>query len=144
MVYKSEIIFLQIKITKDPMVKTKRILFVCSGNRDRSPTAQEIFKRMLVERGYRASCLEDGPDLDFYVSSAGTYAISEGRQMTKDIGDQADIIFAMDEIIEERVLQDYSQPRDKVKRLDISDTFSFGEPMLIELLKKRLEPHLPI
>lgn len=49
---------------------TRRILFVCTGNICRSPTAEAVFRRLLET---------DGNGLDVLVDSAGTHAYHVGE-----------------------------------------------------------------
>ena len=62
------------------MHKTK-LLFVCTGNRDRSPTAEELFR---ISSEYEAR-------------SAGTGAFAV-QKVSQELNDKADKIFAMSEI----------------------------------------------
>lgn len=47
------------------VMRVRRILFVCTGNICRSPTAEAVFSRLIAERGMQAA---------FEVDSAGTHA----------------------------------------------------------------------
>lgn len=57
---------------KQPRIKRKKILFVCTGNTCRSPMAQAVFRRAIKKRGIK---YHD-------VSSAGLKA-EEGAQLSK-------------------------------------------------------------
>jgi protein-tyrosine phosphatase len=48
----------------------RRVLFVCMGNICRSPTAEGVFRKLLIERA---------PELDVQVDSAGTHDYHAGR-----------------------------------------------------------------
>ena len=54
----------------DPVLKPRRILFVCSGNICRSPLAEAIFKSLAESAGLGAR---------FAVDSAGTHGYHEGE-----------------------------------------------------------------
>jgi protein-tyrosine phosphatase len=49
---------------------SRRVLFVCMGNICRSPTAEGVFRKVLLERA---------PELDVSVASAGTHAYHVGQ-----------------------------------------------------------------
>jgi predicted protein tyrosine phosphatase len=106
----------------------QRVLFLCSHNQMRSPTAERLFCKR--------------PDLD--VRSAGTspYALARvNRQML----DWADRIFIMDEE-QRRSLERRFRGHPALERLiclDIPDDFTFLQPELVELLQARVAPHLP-
>ncbi|MBN1676319.1 MAG: hypothetical protein JXR37_35070 [Kiritimatiellae bacterium] len=121
----------------------RRVLFVCSANVNRSPTAARVFKAMLTEAGYRVyEPLEHGAAFDVEVRSAGVYAADSGEQMDKDLGDGMDEIFAMDESVVEDLIERYGQPRDKIVDLDIEDVYPAGDPELVALLRERLAPYV--
>ena len=104
-----------------------RILFVCTANRLRSPTAEDIFKDF-------GGC---------EVLSAGTDAAAP-RPLTKDLVASADLIFAMEIHHRERIRKKFKQrPADgRIITLHIPDEYERGDPALIELLKARAEPRL--
>ena len=104
------------------------VLFVCSQNRLRSPTAENVF----ADR------------VDIETSSAGTNHDAENPIDAEQIG-WADLIVAM-----ERTHRDKLQKRFRVaikdKRivcLDIPDDYAFMDPDLIRLLQVRMARHLP-
>lgn len=101
----------------------KKLLFICSRNRFRSPTAQEMFAG-------------DGVETD----SAGTE--KDARVI---VGlDQvlwADVIYAMEARHAKR-LKEMFAPHLKGKRiivLGIRDDFGFMDPALVELLRAKLK-----
>ena len=102
-----------------------RVLFVCTANKLRSPTAEDLFK--------------DWPGLD--VLSAGTDAQSP-RPLTKELVASADLIFAMETRHRERIRKKYKQrPHDRhIITLHIPDEYERGDPELIELLEKKAGP----
>jgi predicted protein tyrosine phosphatase len=90
------------------MCKTK-LLFVCTGNRDRSPTAEEIFR---ISSEYEAR-------------SAGTGDCAEQR-VTQELIDWTDKIFVMSEIEDRHLtfLETHFKLKGKtVIDLDISDRY---------------------
>jgi len=105
-----------------------KLLFVCSANQWRSPTAEALFKR---SQHYDAR-------------SGGT---SEGARVkvTERHILWADRIFVM-ENRHRSLLQQSFQPALTGKPLDvldIPDDYSYMDPDLIELLQARLSPYLP-
>ena len=58
------------KAEPEPRLASRRVLFVCMGNICRSPTAEGVFRKMLLERA---------PELDVLVASAGTHAYHVGQ-----------------------------------------------------------------
>jgi predicted protein tyrosine phosphatase len=105
----------------------KTILFICSQNRLRSPTAEQVFA--------------DYPGLE--VSSAGTNHDAE-NPLTAELVAWADMIVVMER--EHRVkLQKRFRSALRGQRvicLDIPDNYVFMDPDLVELLKLRMARHL--
>ncbi len=105
----------------------KKLLFICSKNRWRSPTAEAVF------------CEFEGLEAD----SAGLERDAEMPLCSEAI-EQADIIFVMERSHRQKLSQMF-QPWLKNKRvicLDIPDVYEYMEPALIELLKKKVLPLL--
>lgn len=101
----------------------KRILFVCSQNKLRSPTAEQIF------------CEVPG----FEVLSAGTNN-SAAVPLSVDLVEWADRIFVMEKAHKNKVQKKYRQhlKGKRVVSLEIPDEYEFMDPDLIRLLKERL------
>lgn len=106
----------------------KRVLFVCSQNRLRSPTAEHIYAAH--------------PDLE--VLSAGTNRDAE-TVLTAELIAWADLIFVMERAHRNKIQAKFrrSLGRARVICLDIPDDYEFMDPALIRLLKARLARHLP-
>ena len=106
----------------------KKVLFVCSRNRLRSPTAEQVF----AQRS------------DLEVASAGTNKDAE-TPLTSELVAWADIIFVMEK--EHRTkLQQRFRPALKEKRvicLDVPDKYQFMDPALVRLLERKVAPFLP-
>lgn len=105
------------------------LLFVCSRNRLRSPTAEAIFSGL---EGYA-------------VLSAGTSADAE-TVISADLLDWADLIFAMEGIHRRRLNQRFGSNL-RTKRLvvlGIPDEYSYMDPRLVDLLKERVALHIDI
>ena len=112
---------------QDAMARPARILFLCRYNRQRSATAERIF------------CKD--PALD--VRSAGTSP--EARvQVNRRMLDWAEVVFIMDE--EQRrdltaAFPDHPALASLVC-LDISDSYLFLDPRLVQMLQDRTREHL--
>ena len=103
----------------------RNILFVCSRNRLRSPTAERVF-------GDRAETDSAGlaPDADLRLS-----------------GDQvlwADLVVVMEKAHRSKLKRQFPRQLSgrRVVCLDIPDDFEFMQPELIALLEKRMAPYL--
>ncbi|WP_284388869.1 low molecular weight protein tyrosine phosphatase family protein [Algimonas ampicilliniresistens] len=104
------------------------ILFVCSRNQWRSPTAERIYRK----------------DDSLNVRSAGVSASAKRRVSERDLI-WADIIIAMDASHADRLrsMIRHTKTNAKLHTLDIPDLYQFMDPELINLLKKRIDPILP-
>jgi predicted protein tyrosine phosphatase len=104
-----------------------KLLFLCSQNRLRSPTAEAIFTEY------------EGLEVD----SAGLDRGSETVLSSESI-EWADIIFVMENSHRGKLAKNF-QPWLKDKRvicLDIHDDYQYMEPALVELLKRKVLPIL--
>lgn len=112
---------------KTAMRKTK-LLFVCTGNRDRSPTAEDLFRN----------------SKEYEARSAGTSAFAV-RRVTQELIDWADQIFVMSELDDGHLtfLETHFNLKGKaVYDLDIPDRYRRGSQKLINLLAARLARYL--
>jgi len=109
-------------------VAMKNVLFVCSQNRLRSPTAEQVFSRR--------------PDIE--VASAGTNHDAD-TPLTAELVEWADIIFVMEKTHRNKLQQRFraSLKKARVICLDIPDEFEFMDPMLVRLLETRVSRYLP-
>jgi predicted protein tyrosine phosphatase len=103
-----------------------KVLFVCTGNVDRSPTAQALFT---------GSTTVDA-------QSAGT-APTAVTSLSKALVDWADLIFVMEPKHQRAVLTLNPHARQKVICLNIPDIYARGDPELKQLLTQKLKPYLP-
>jgi predicted protein tyrosine phosphatase len=106
----------------------KKILFVCSQNRLRSPTAEQVFA--------------SHPAIE--VSSAGTNHDAE-NPLTGELVEWADLIFVMERAHRTKLQKRFRSALNgkRVVVLDIPDDYAFMDPKLIALLKARMARHLP-
>ncbi|AFY32711.1 low molecular weight protein tyrosine phosphatase family protein [Calothrix sp. PCC 7507] len=105
----------------------KKLLFLCSQNKLRSPTAEAIFSEY------------EGLETD----SAGLDRHAEVPVSTEAIA-WADIIFVMEKSHKRKLSNNFQAflKDKKVICLDIPDEYEYMEPALIELLKKKVLPLL--
>lgn len=104
-----------------------KVLFVCTGNVDRSRTAEELFKNV---KGLE-------------VRSAGTsYAATV--QVPKEMLNWADRIFVMEDRHGRALLKMDKEIWRKVMILDVPDKYYFNQPELRVLLWEKLRPYLKI
>lgn len=112
-------------------ILTKRVLFVCTGNYDRSPTAEELFKGV------------EGLEVD----SAGTSPCAStplSKPVSKGLIEWADIIFAMEDCHKEAMLKICPSAKRKIVVLNIPDIYLRNQPQLKKLLLKRITPYFKI
>jgi len=105
------------------------VLFVCSRNQWRSPTAEAIYKNR--------------QDID--VRSAGTESSARIKLTAKMIA-WADFIFVMEKKHKQRILEKfgYEFNHQKIEVLDIPDEYKFMDPELIDEIKNKVDVFLSI
>jgi predicted protein tyrosine phosphatase len=105
----------------------KRVLFLCSQNKLRSPTAEQVFASW--------------PGIE--VSSAGLNHDPE-EPLTAEMVRDADLIFVMEKAQRIRLSKRFKASlRARVVCLDIPDDYKFMDPDLVKLLQARVPRHLP-
>ena len=106
-----------------------RILFVCSENRLRSPTAAAVFSAY------------DGIE----AISAGTNAVCE-TPVSGDLIEWADVILVMEQSHKNKISKKFrSLLRDKdVKVLEIPDHFDYMDPLLVQILEQRVPKYVRV
>jgi len=106
---------------------SKRVLFVCAGNLDRSPTAEQLYSKT--------------PGLE--VRSAGTSDLAR-TVITEDEVDWAVVIFVMERKmirLLRRRLGDALKEKELIC-LSIPDDYQFMQAELLESLTAKLTPYL--
>ena len=106
----------------------RKVLFICSQNRLRSPTAEQIFSTW---QGVETS-------------SAGLNNDAE-NPVTPELVEWADIIFVMEKTHRSKLIKRFnsSLAKARVVCLDIPDEYDFMDPDLIQLLKSKVRKFLP-
>jgi predicted protein tyrosine phosphatase len=106
----------------------KRLLFVCSRNRLRSPTAEQVFS------AYDSiECASAGTGTDAEVPVSG------------ELVEWADLIFVMEKAHRVRLNARFAKqlPGKRLICLDIPDNYAYMQPELVQLLKTKVSRHLP-
>jgi len=110
----------------------RRVLFICTANQNRSPTAEALLAR---SQRYEAR-------------SAGISPLAT-RPVTRDLLEWADLIFVMDERYDRHRTQllelfpEVEGLAEKIIVLNIPDIYERDSPELIALLRQRLQHWLP-
>lgn len=101
----------------------KKLLFLCSKNKLRSPTAEAVF------------CDVDG----WQIASAGISRDAEVRISVEDI-EWADIIFVMEKVHKRKLVEKFGGviKNQKVISLDIPDNYAYMDRVLVDLLQSKV------
>lgn len=104
-----------------------KVLFICSRNQWRSPTAEAVYR--------------DDPRVE--AQSAGLSA-SARRRVTAGLLRWADVVMVMEREHKRRLEDAFPElmPELHVEVLDISDDYRLMDPALVELVQERVEPLL--
>jgi predicted protein tyrosine phosphatase len=104
------------------------VLFVCSANRLRSPTAEQVFSTW--------------PGIE--TDSAGVSA-SAAVQLSAEQVDWADIIFVMEKVHRSKLTRQFRSrlKNQRIICLDIPDDYELMDPALIRILEQRVARFLP-
>jgi len=94
---------------------------VCSGNIDRSPTAEALLKGKKGFEGKSAGTLPSAPTV-----------------VSKELMDWADRIFAMETAHKEAMLRIDPEAASKIAVLGIEDRYLKGDRELVRILKEKL------
>lgn len=108
--------------------RVRAVLFVCSQNKLRSPTAEQVFSRRE----------------DLEVDSAGTNHDAE-NPLTAELVSWADLIFVMEKAHRSKLQRRFraALAGKRVICLDVPDNFAFMQPELVRLLETKVSKHLP-
>ncbi len=107
----------------------KNVLFICSQNRLRSPTAEQIFS--------------SHPGIE--CASAGLNNDAE-NPVTPELVEWADLIFVMEKAHRNRLSSKFGEHLSgkRVICLDIPDEYEYMDPVLIRILQARVTRFLPV
>lgn len=106
----------------------RHVLFVCSANRLRSPTAEQIFA------GW--------PGIE--VDSAGLNHDAD-QPVSAELAAWADLVMVMEQAQRRRLMTRFRRHlgRARIVCLGIPDDYGFMDQRLVDLLRARVTPHLP-
>ena len=102
------------------------LLFICSRNQWRSPTAEKIYNRI--------------PGIS--VRSAGTEPSARVR-LTQSMLDAADMIFVMEHKHKKRIMQMFDTDREIIV-LDIPDEYQYMDEELIAMIKETVDAYIDL
>jgi len=102
-----------------------RVLFVCNQNENRSRTAEEIFKDKFDTR------------------SAGLF---NSKPLTEKQLSWADLILVMEDVQRSEIAKRFPKQymKKKIISLGIPDIYNYGQPELIDVLKKKVDESLQL
>ena len=103
------------------------VLFVCTGNLQRSPTAEKHFQN------------REGV---WDTKSAGTDPVEGRVPITQKLVDWADLVLCMEPAQAQYLVAAFKCASNKVKVLNIADRFFFDDPQLIRELESKVVPLL--
>jgi predicted protein tyrosine phosphatase len=108
-------------------IQLKHVLFVCSQNRLRSPTAEHVFANW--------------PGIE--VASAGLNADAD-TPVTPEVLEWSDIVFVMEKAHRSRLSKRFRAhlKNARVVCLDIPDQYEFMDPDLVRILNEKVPPFL--
>lgn len=108
-------------------LKMQNILFICSGNQWRSPTAEAVWRKH--------------PDVN--VRSAGTSPRAKRTVNSADIK-WADIILVMEKKHKNRIIAEFTQmiKFKPIHVLDIPDEYQYMDPELVEIFEDVVPTYL--
>jgi len=106
----------------------KKVLFICSQNRLRSPTAEQVFSSW---RGLE-------------VSSAGTNNDAD-NPLTAELVEWADLIFVMEREHRTKLQKKFRAALNgkRIVCLEIPDDYEYMDPNLVKLLQAKVPRYLP-
>ena len=104
-----------------------KILFVCSGNVDRSPTAEAIYK--------------NHPELEVKSAGAGW---NPYQRVNEELLQWADVVLCMEEWHKQTIMKDYGNviAGKRIDYLDIEDDYPCVHPQLIKIIKEKVDTWL--
>ena len=106
-------------------MRKHRVLFVCSGNSERGPTAEQLFASDQWES-----------------KSAGTNPLPGRNPLTQELIDWADIVLVMQIKHAQHILTNFLVDEKKIEILNVEDIYPRNNPELVRILKQKVTPIL--
>lgn len=105
-----------------------KVLFVCSGNKQRSPTAEDYFCSQYPQHEFDSA----GTNHKF-CEKAGTQKLEE------EMLQWADLVLVMEKH-HKQIIMDHTGGKyiDKIKVLRIMDVYRYGQRELVEILEEKV------
>lgn len=102
------------------------LLFICNQGENRSRTAAEIYSKK------------------FNTSYAGFYSFNKSLLLKEQMLEMADAIFVMEKSHIENLVTNYEDYyfNKRIINLEIPDVYSYNQPELVDLLKKKINPYI--
>ena len=104
-----------------------KVLFVCTANLQRSPTAEDLFNNW---NGI------------WETKSAGTIPFPGRNHLTQQLVDWADLIIVMEPHHAEHIQTHFKTNPNKIRTLNIPDRYLRNDPDLMQELKNKVTPIL--
>ena len=108
----------------------KNILFICTLNLQRSPTAERVYQELIKEKGLNQNVKSAGIDRDAV------------KVVTEDLISWADKIYVMENWHKEFIIKLDPFSKHKIKVLDISDSYFRDDERLIKILEEKLRKEI--
>jgi len=105
----------------------RKVLFVCTANLQRSPTAERIFQSW---QGI------------WEAKSAGIISEPGCIQLTQELVDWADLVLVMEPMHSQYIRAHFNCGSDKIRVLDIADRYFRDDPELLCILRTKVPPIL--
>jgi len=105
----------------------RKVLFVCTANLQRSPTAEDLFQ---------------GWEGVWEAKSAGTVPDPQRKLLTQELVDWADLIIVMESGHSEYITSHFHVSPDKILVLNIRDKYFRDDPELVSELRRKVPPIL--
>lgn len=108
---------------------SRNVLFICTQNRLRSPTAEQVFA--------------DWPGIETQSAGLGNEA---GNPVSPELLAWSDLIFVMEKSHRDKLARKFRAHLGgkRIVCLDIPDDFEYMDPALVQLLKAKVPRFLPI